>query len=42
MRGNDAVRARMIELAGVLDQYNNGEGALGPAHCSEDKTSAED
>ncbi len=39
MRGNQAPRPRMIELAGVLDQYNNGIGDLGAEHCSEDETS---
>jgi hypothetical protein len=39
LKGDEAPRPRFIELAGVLDMYNNGEGSLGPAHCSEDKTS---
>jgi hypothetical protein len=26
----------MIELAGILDMYNNGVGGIGPDSCSED------
>ncbi len=40
LRGNQAPRPRMIELAGILDMYNNGVGDLGPDSCSEDATSA--
>ena len=32
-KGNQQPRKRFIELAGVLDMYNN--GLLGPGHCSE-------
>ncbi len=39
LRGRQAPRPRMIELAGILDMYNNGVGDLGPASCSEDSTS---
>ena len=31
------VRRRMLELAGLLDMYNN--GLIGPGHCSEDTSS---
>jgi hypothetical protein len=41
LRGNQAPRPRIIELAGILDMYNNGVGGLGPDACSEDATSAE-
>jgi hypothetical protein len=41
LRGNNELRVNIIELAGVLDMYNNGEGSIGTAHCSEDKTSGE-
>lgn len=36
LRGKQAPRPRMIELAGILDMYNNGMGDLGPPSCSED------
>jgi hypothetical protein len=36
LRGNTAPRPRMIELAGILDMYNNGVGGIGPDSCSED------
>lgn len=42
LRGNQAPRPRIIELAGILDMYNNGVGGLGPDSCSEDDTSARD
>jgi hypothetical protein len=32
-RSNATVRARMVQLATILDQYNN--GLIGPGHCSE-------
>jgi hypothetical protein len=32
-KGNQQPRKRMLELAGLLDMYNN--GLLGPGHCSE-------
>lgn len=34
LKGNKQPRKRFIELAGVLDFYNNGD--LGPGHCSEE------
>ncbi len=40
LRGNQAPRPRIIELAGILDMYNNGIGDLGPESCSEDGTSS--
>jgi hypothetical protein len=41
LRGNQAPRPRILELAGILDMYNNGTGGLGPDSCSEDDTSIE-
>lgn len=41
LRGNRAPRPTFIELAGVLDMFNNGQGGLGALSCSEDDTSAE-
>jgi hypothetical protein len=41
LKGNQAPRPTFIELAGVLDMFNNGEGGLGALSCSEDETSAE-
>jgi hypothetical protein len=41
LRGNQAPRPRIIELAGILDMYNNGIGGLGPDSCSEDATSGD-
>jgi len=38
LKGNKPPRPRFLELAGVLDMYNN--GLLGPGHCSEDSSSA--
>lgn len=38
LKGNRPPRPRFLELAGLLDMYNNGD--LGPGHCSEDTTSA--
>lgn len=38
LRGNRPPRPRFLELAGLLDMYNN--GLLGPGHCSEDSSSA--
>lgn len=38
LRGNQPPRPRMIELAGILDQYNNGIGDIGPDSCSEEAT----
>ena len=35
LRGSRGIRPSFIELAGLLDDYNNGN--LGPAHCSVDK-----
>jgi hypothetical protein len=42
LRGNQAPRPRVLELAGILDMYNNGIGDLGPPSCSEDGSSARD
>lgn len=42
LRGNRAPRPRILELAGILDMYNNGVGGLGPDSCSEDETSGTD
>jgi hypothetical protein len=39
LRGNDAPRPRFMELAGILDMYNNGIGDIGPPSCSEDDAS---
>jgi hypothetical protein len=36
---NNGDRAAWIELAGILDEYNN--GLTGPGHCSEDSSSAD-
>lgn len=33
LKGNDALRAQFITLAGILGSYN--EGGIGPGHCSE-------
>ena len=33
IKGNAQPRPRFIELADLLDQYNNGLGDLGPDHC---------
>lgn len=33
MKGNDPIRKEFIELAEILDDYNN--GLIGPGHCSE-------
>lgn len=33
LRGNKKLRKTFLELAGLLDLYNNGE--IGPGHCSE-------
>lgn len=41
LRGNRPPRPEFIELAGVLDMYNNGVGGIGPEHCSEDANSVE-
>jgi len=38
LKGNRPPRPRFLELAGLLDMYNN--GLLGPGHCSEDDSSA--
>lgn len=38
LRGNRPPRPRFLELAGLLDMYNN--GLLGPGHCDEDSSSA--
>jgi hypothetical protein len=35
MRGNNPTRKLFIELAGTLDDYNN--GLIGPGHCDEDQ-----
>ncbi len=32
-KGNQQPRKRFLELAGLLDMYNN--GLIGPGHCSE-------
>ncbi len=37
-QAGNALRAQFIQLAGILDVYNN--GLTGPGHCSEDATSA--
>ena len=40
LKGNKQPRPQFISLAGVLGMYNEGEGNLGPMHCSEDTRSA--
>ena len=38
LKGNSALRAQFISLAGILDSYNT--GTIGPGHCSEDATTS--